>query len=212
MGKLAVIGAGFGRTGTLSLKHALEALGFGPCYHMAEVATHLDHVDLWRRAWRGEDVWPEMFADYQAAVDWPAAAFWHRLMDYYPDAKVVLSLRDAESWFKSATDTIFRSMREGLASGDPALHERLLMAKEIIIDGTFDEDLTDREAAIAAYDANVAAVRATVPASRLVEVHAKDGWPPLCAGLGVPIPDDPYPRVNTTEEFFERWRRRADPR
>ena len=212
MGKLAVIGAGFGRTGTLSLKHALEALGFGPCYHMAEVATHLDHVDLWRRAWRGEDVWPEMFADYQAAVDWPAAAFWHRLMDYYPDAKVVLSLRDAESWFKSATDTIFRSMREGLAAEDPALHERLLMAKEIIVDGTFDGDLTEQEAAISAYDANVAAVRATVPASRLVEVHAKDGWPPLCAGLDVPIPDGPYPRVNTTEEFFERWRRRADPR
>ncbi len=212
MGQLAVIGAGFGRTGTLSLKHALEALGFGPCYHMAEVATHPDHVDLWRRAWRGEDDWPEMFADYQAAVDWPAAAFWRRLMDYYPDAKVVLSLRDAESWFKSATDTIFRSMREGLASEDPVLHERLLMAKEIIVDGTFDGDLTDRDAAIAAYEANVAAVRATVPASRLVEVHAKDGWPPLCAGLGVPTPDGPYPRVNTTEEFFERWRQRADPR
>ena len=209
---LKVIGAGFGRTGTLSLKHALERLGLGPCYHMAEVAAHPEHVDLWRRAWRGEDPWGEIFADYHAAVDWPAAAFWPRLMDHYPDAFVLLSLRDGRSWFKSATDTIFRSMREGLASGDATLQERLLMAKEIIVDGTFDGDLADRDAAIAAYEANVARVRATVPQDRLIEFDARDGWPPLCAALGVPIPDEPYPRVNTTEEFFERWRRRADPR
>ena len=209
---MKVIGAGFGRTGTLSLKHALERLGFGPCYHMAEVAAHPEHVDLWRRAWRGEDPWAEIFADYRAAVDWPAAAFWPRLMDHYPDAFVLLSLRDGQSWFKSATDTIFRSMREGLASGDATLQERLLMAKEIIVDGTFDGDLTDRDAAIAAYEANVARVHATVPQDRLIEFDARDGWPPLCAALGVPIPDEPYPRVNTTEEFFERWRRRADPR
>ena len=209
---LKVIGAGFGRTGTLSLKHALERLGFGPCYHMAEVAAHPDHVDLWRRAWRGEDPWSETFAGYAAAVDWPAAAFWPRLMDHYPDAFVLLSLRDGASWFKSATDTIFRSMREGLASGNATLQERLLMAKEIIVDGTFDGDLSDRDAAIAVYEANVARARATVPQERLIEFDARDGWAPLCAALGVPVPDEPYPRVNTTEEFFERWRRRADPR
>jgi len=209
---LKVIGAGFGRTGTLSLKHALERLGFGPCYHMAEVAAHPEHVDLWRRAWRGEDPWAEIFAGYAAAVDWPTAAFWPRLMDHYPDAFVLLSLRDGASWFKSATDTIFRSMREGLASGNATLQERLLMAKEIIVDGTFAGDLSDREAAIAVYEANVAKVRATVPKSRLIEFDAGDGWAPLCAALGVPVPDEPYPRVNTTEEFFERWRRRADPR
>ena len=209
---LAVIGAGFGRTGTLSLKHALERLGFGPCYHMAEVATHPEHVDLWRRAWRGEDVWPTLFADYGAAVDWPVAAFWQRLADAYPGAKVLLSLRDAESWYRSANDTIFRSMREGLASENETLRERLLMAKEIIVDGTFDGDLTDRAGCIAAYEANVAAVRAAIPAPRLIEAHAKDGWSPLCTALGVPVPDEPYPRVNTTQEFFERWRRRPDPR
>ena len=219
---LKVIGAGFGRTGTLSLKHALERLGFGPCYHMAEVAAHPEHVDLWRRAWRGrgvrgsplqmEDPWAEIFAGYASAVDWPTAAFWPRLMDHYPDAYVLLSLRDGQSWFKSATDTIFRSMREGLASGNAKLQDRLLMAKEIIVDGTFDGDLTDRDAAIAAYEANIASVRATVPRARLIEFDAHDGWPPLCAALDVPVPDEPYPRVNTTEEFFERWRRRADPR
>ena len=190
---------------------------------MAEVAAHPEHVDLWRRAWRDrgvrespaqmEDPWAEIFAGYDAAaVDWPAAAFWPRLMDHYPDAFVLLSLRDGQSWFRSATDTIFRSMREGLASGNATLQDRLLMAKEIIIDGTFGGDLTDREAAIAAYEANITAVRATVPPARLIEFDARDGWPPLCAALGVPVPDEPYPRVNTTEEFFERWRRRADPR
>ena len=99
---LAVIGAGFGRTGTLSLKQALERLGFDACYHMAEVATHPEHADLWLRAWRGEDVWDALFTGYRAAVDWPAAAFWPRLMERYPAAKVLLSLRDGESWFKSA--------------------------------------------------------------------------------------------------------------
>lgn len=209
---MSVIGAGFGRTGTLSLKHALEKLGLGPCYHMAEVAAHPEHVDLWRRAWRGEDVWPELFANYHAAVDWPVAAFWRRLADHYPNALVVLSLRDGASWFKSADNTIFRSMREGLASGNETLRERLAMAKEIIVDGTFGGDLSNRDACIAAYEANVAAVRAEVDPSRLIEFRAADGWPPLCAALGVPVPDEPYPRVNTTEEFFERWRRRSDPR
>ena len=209
---LAVIGAGFGRTGTLSLKHALEKLGLGPCYHMAEVATHPEHVDLWRRAWRGEDVWPELFADYRSAVDWPVAAFWERLADYYPGAHVLLSLRDAASWYTSADSTIFRSMREGLESDDASIRDRLMMAKEIIVDGTFNGDLGDRDACMATYQANVAAVRATVPAARLIEARAEDGWPPLCAALGVPVPKAPYPKVNTTEEFFERWRRRTDPR
>ena len=86
------------------------------------------------------------------------------------------------------------------------------MAKEIIVDGTFDGDLSDREAAIAVYEANVTRVRTTVPEARLIEFDARDGWAPLCAALGVPVPDEPYPKVNTTEEFFERWRRRADPR
>jgi hypothetical protein len=211
---LRVIGAGFGRIGTLSLKLALEQLGFGPCYHMAEVRGHPGHIALWRRAWGGEDVWPQLFDGYAAAVDWPAAAFWQPLMAYYPDAKVVLSLRDGESWFKSATDTIFRGVREGLAnaaSGEGPADEHLAMVKEIIVDGTFAGDLTDAAAAVATYEANVAAARKAVPASRLIEAHARDGWAPLCAGLGVAVPDAPYPKVNTTAEFAARWGRRRGP-
>ncbi len=208
---LAVIGAGFGRTGTLSLKQALERLGFDACYHMAEVATHPEHADLWLRAWRGEDVWDTLFAGYRAAVDWPAAAFWPRLVERYPDAKVLLSLRDSESWFKSASSTIFQSMEHARRSPDERLRTRLKMANEIIREGTFGGRLMDRDHAIAIYEANVAKVRAEVPADRLIEFRASDGWTGLCEPLGLPAPDEPYPWVNTSEEFLDRWRNRPDP-
>ena len=208
---LAVIGAGFGRTGTLSLKQALERLGFDACYHMAEVATHPEHADLWLRAWRGEDVWDTLFAGYRAAVDWPAAAFWPRLMEHYPDAKVLLSVRDGESWFKSASSTIFQSMEHARRSPDERLRTRLKMANEIIREGTFDGRLMDRDHAISVYEANVAKVRAEVPADRLIEFQASDGWVGLCEPLGLPEPEDPYPWVNTSEEFLDRWRNRPDP-
>ena len=208
---LAVIGAGFGRTGTLSLKQALERLGFDACYHMAEVATHPEHADLWLRAWRGENVWDTLFAGYRAAVDWPAAAFWPRLMEHYPDAKVLLSLRDGESWFKSASSTIFESMEHARRSPDERLRSRLKMANEIIREGTFDGRLLERDHAIAVYEANVAKVRAEVPADRLIEFQASDGWRGLCEPLGLAEPDEPYPWVNTSEEFLDRWRNRPDP-
>ena len=208
---LAVIGAGFGRTGTLSLKQALEKLGFDACYHMAEVATHPEHAELWLRAWRGEDVWDTLFAGYRAAVDWPAAAFWPRLMEHYPDAKVLLSVRDGESWFKSASSTIFQSMEHARRSPDERLRSRLKMANEIIREGTFDGRLMDRDHAISVYEANVAKVRAEVPADRLIEFQASDGWAGLCEPLGLPEPEDPYPWVNTSEEFLDRWRNRPDP-
>ena len=203
---LEVVGAGFGRTGTLSLKLALERLGFAKCYHMMEVVAQPAHADLWRAAWRGDDPWERIFASCRAAVDWPAAAFWPRLMAFYPDAKVVLTVRDAERWYESAAATIFRSMREGLRSPDPTRRERLRMAHEIIVDGTFGGDLDDKARAIAAYEANVNRVRREVPADRLVVFDPAAGWQPLCAALGVAEPDEPYPHVNTTDEFRARWR------
>ena len=218
-GGLQVIGAGFGRTGTLSLKKALETLGVGKCYHMAEVAANPQHVKLWRAAWRGDNPWERLFDGYSAAVDWPAAAFWQRLMWVYPDAKVVLTVRDPESWYRSAQRTIFESMKQGLRSEGATLRERLRlglgefrrrprrrMAQEIIVDGTFGGDLDDKANALAVYAANVARVHDEVPADRLVVFDSNDGWPPLCQALDLPVPDVSYPRINTTEEFVERWR------
>ena len=206
---LKVIGAGFGRTGTLSLKLALERLGFAKCYHMMEVVEQPHHAPLWQDAWRGAEPWETLFDGYAAAVDWPAAAFWEPLMAFYPEAKVVLAMREAASWYESAKATIFRSMQEGLRSGDPKRRERMAMAKEIIVDGTFGGDLDDRANAIAVYEANVARAKATVPRERLVVFDPHDGWPPLCEALGVPVPNEPYPRVNTASEFHDRWRRAA---
>ena len=206
---LEIIGAGFGRTGTLSLKQALERLGLSKCYHMAEVMEHPEHADLWLAAWRGDDPWERLFDGYAAAVDWPAAAFWPRLMAFYPQAKVLLTVRDARRWYKSATDTIFQSMKDGLRSPDLARRERLRMAHEIIVEGTFGGDLDDEASAIAVYEANVARFHAEVPADRLIVFDPKDGWQPLCDALGVAPPDEPYPHVNTTGEFHQRWRLNA---
>ena len=206
---LDIVGAGFGRTGTMSLKVALERLGYSKCYHMIDVLSHAGHVDLWRKAWRGDEPWERLFDGYAAAVDWPAAAFWPRLMAFYPQAKVLLTVRDAQRWYKSARDTIFQSLRDSLRSPDAARRERARMAHEIIVDGTFGGDLDDQARAIAIYEANVARVYSDVPADRLIVFDPKDGWQPLCEALGVAPPDEPYPHVNTTAEFHERWQRIA---
>ena len=203
---LKLIGAGFGRTGTLSLKFALERLGFAKCYHMMAVVEQPHHAALWQAAWRGDEPWEALFDGYAAAVDWPAAAFWEPLMAFYPEARVILTVRDAASWYESAAATIFRSMQEGLRADDPVRRKRLAMANDIIVEGTFGGDLDDKANAIAVYEANVARVRAVVPPERLIVFDSRDGWAPLCRALGVSVPDEPYPRVNTTGEFHERWR------
>ena len=194
------MGAGLGRTGTLSLKMALEQLVGGSCYHMLEVFAHPDHVAMWHGATRGEPVdWDELFADYTTAVDWPAAAFWRELSAAYPDAPVVLSTRDSESWWRSADQTIYEVFRGEHDADDPwfAMISELQRTR-------FTPDFLDREAAIAAFEAHNAEVRAIVSPERLVEWRPGDGWAPLCAALGVPVPDEAFPHTNTTEEFRTR--------
>ena len=208
---LKVIGANFGRTATMSLKQGLEILGFEKCYHMSEVVVHPEHIELWLEAWRGKDIWKTIFTGYQAAVDWPAAAFWPQLMHAYPEAKIVLSIRDADEWFESAVNTIFRSMDGNLLAKDEVLRTRIEMLKEIIVDGTFDGDLMDRDKCIKIYKENIERCRSEVPSYRLIEFDASLGWEPLCRGLGCRIPQQPYPHVNKASEFAHRWRNQKDP-
>lgn len=194
---LRVVGAGLGRTGTLSLKLALERLLGGPCYHMMEVFSHPEHVASWHEAARGGNPdWEEVFRDYRAVVDWPAASFWPELMEAFPDALVLLSVRDADGWWKSASQTIFPVSRG--ASGE----WRDMV--DAVFAARFTSALDDREACIAAFERHNAAVRERVPASRLLEWRASQGWEPLCTALGVPVPDEPFPRANTSEEFLGR--------
>jgi len=194
---LRVIGAGVGRTGTLSLKVALERLLGGPCYHMVEVFAHPDHVAAWHGAALGRmPDWRRVLEGYRAAVDWPASAFWPELMEAFPDALVLLSVRDPESWWRSANGTIFPSIER--AGGDWRAMVEDMMANR------FTPALEDRDACIAAFERHNADVRRRVPAGRLLEWRASDGWAPLCAALGVSVPAEPFPRVNTTEDFKAR--------
>lgn len=191
---LRVVGAGLGRTGTLWLKLALEKLLGAPCYHMAEVFEHPDHVAIWHAAARGEmPDWGTFLRGYAAAVDWPAAAFWPEIAAAFPDAIVLLSNRDAESWWKSASTTIFPASRQ--AAGPWREMVDALFANR------FTAALDDKQACIAAFERHYADARRRIPPQRLLEWRASDGWAPICRALGVDQPDEPFPRVNTSEEF-----------
>jgi hypothetical protein len=195
---IQIIGAGFGRTGTHSLKVALERLLGGTCHHMVEVFNHPDEVAVWNAATRGEmPDWGEFLSEYSAIVDWPGAAFWPELMAAFPDVPVVLSTRSAESWWRSADNTIFVGIRDGLVIDNPEWHAMVMgmLARHGIT------DLNDADLCKARFEENLRQARAKIPAHRLVEWTATDGWGPLCAALGVAEPDEPFPLTNTTEEF-----------
>jgi sulfotransferase family protein len=201
---LKIIGAGFGRTGTASTKAALETLGFGPCYHMTELFADPTRLQGWLRATAGETVdWAEIFAGYAATVDWPGAAFWRELIEAYPEAKVLLTVRDPDRWYDSVAGTIYLTRDIDTADASPALRDQLRMVNELVWQGTFDGRFEDRDHAIGVYRAHLAEVRATVPAGRLLEYDVAQGWDPLCAALGVAVPDEPFPHLNTAQSMRE---------
>jgi len=214
---LEVIGTGFGRTGTLSLKLALEQLGFGPCYHMVETRRRPAHDALWLALARGEsDDWRAILDGYAACVDWPAVFIWKELVAAYPDAKVILTLRDPEAWYTSAAQTIFARMRDyeaalkqhNVDAIDPAQHAHMMMVNTVVVDKAFGGSLA-REHAIDVFNTYNEAVRRTVPSERLLVYEAGEGWEPLCAFLDVPVPEAPYPKVNTTEDFAAQFPQRT---
>jgi hypothetical protein len=199
---LRVVGAGLGRTGTHSLKLALEQLLGAPCYHMLEVLVHPESVAVWQDAVDGRPVdWYALMDGYAAAVDWPVVAFWSELADAFPDAIVLLSTRSStDAWWKSANETIFEITRRGVP-GDPNMQPQARMIEGLFRRFTPEWNQAGGEAARRAYDAHNAHVRATVPASRLVDWQPGDGWEPICRALGMPVPDEPFPHVNTTDDF-----------
>ncbi len=202
---LSVIGAGFGRTGTLSLKGALEHLGFGPCYHMSEVVQNPGFADWWHRAADGLPVdWDRVFDGYRATVDWPACRFYRQLAAHYPDAKVILTVRDPERWFESAWNTIFHVMTRPRPTDDRSAEHRLSMARKIIIEQTFDGRIDDRRHAISVFERHNDEVRRAIAPDRLLVYDLAQGWQPLCRFLDRPVPDEPMPSVNTTAEFRQR--------
>lgn len=202
---LKVIGAGLGRTGTMSLKLALEKLLGAPCYHMTELFEHLEeHTPLWHAAAKGEKVkWDQVFDGYVAAVDEPVSTQWESVAQYYPDALVILSTRDPDSWWKSAIATILQIKINPPKDMSPARKAWLNMILELY-KSVYPEGFVEEDKAKAAYISHVEKVKASVPAERLLIWNVSEGWGPLCNALDLSIPDEPFPRSNSTEEFLAR--------
>ena len=199
---LRVIGAGFGRTGTSSLKEALEQLGFGPCHHMFELWEHPEQLPAWQAAARREmPDWTRVFAGYESQIDWPGARFWLELAEHFPDAKVILSVRDEDSWFESVQSTIVPLARARALARSEHMRAVAEVAYEIIAQQTFGGRLTDREHIIAVFRRHNAEVQGAIPAERLLTYQVAEGWEPLCRFLGVPVPDTPFPHSNRRETF-----------
>lgn len=217
---MQVIGAGFGRTGTLSFKRALEQLGFGPTYHMQEVMRRPAHIRQWLQYARtGEADWDELFGRFGSGVDYPVSCVWEELAEHYPDAKVVLTVRDPQKWWESTVSTIY-----GFRTAFPSWFQRAVppaggfvdMVDRLVWDGLFDGRITDRERALEVFEQHVEHVRSTCPPERLLVFDVADGWEPLCEFLHVPVPQGPFPHLNDARVTRRvvasvRWGTRATP-
>ena len=210
---LQVIGAGLPRTGTLSMKHALEQLGYGRCYHMEEVFIAHERARAWASYFTGGPVdWDEVFDGYGSAVDAPAYIAWRDLMQAYPDAKVVLTMRDADSWYDSMRKTILADgYIDSLMTTDmaPMLGPMVgAMLSEVPglppMDGP-PSGPPPKEVMMAMREAHNASVQRDVPPERLLVFEVSEGWGPLCSFLGIEIPATPFPRVNDAESFHTKF-------
>lgn len=220
---MQIIGAGFGRTGTLSLQAALEKLGYTPCEHMTGLVQDPDRARLWegvvasheRGEVLGRSEWDRIFSGYGATVDWPGCSFYRELMETYPEAKVILTVRDPNSWYESARDTIY-AISQATASPAfgllgvfaPAARAVGRLTNRLIWRDTFGGRFEDREHAKNVFNQHNEEVRSLVPSDRLLVYEVGEGWEPLCEFLGVPVPpDESFPRLNDREEIAGTARR-----
>ncbi len=201
---LEVVGAGLGRTGTHSLAEALEIVGFGPCYTILDVEQNLGHHLAWSRAANGELIdWGSLFQEYRSAVDWPTVSFLPAILREFSECKVVLTLRDASSWYESARATIFPGLEASAFHPDPEQRSRSELNRNLILDGVFEGKYWDRDHAITIYRKHNEAVIDLVPENRLLLYRIEEGWSRLCAFLGVEVPNRHFPHRNQRAEFLE---------
>jgi len=194
---LKVVGAGVGRTGTHSLKIALEQLLGGPCHHMVEMFGNEEQIAGWTAAIEGRPVdWSQLLSNYRAIVDWPGGAFWREILAANPDALVLLSVRDPEDWYRSASNTIFLAFDRLPDDVRPWMES----VRQLLRD-RYSDQFEDKDAMIAAFNEHNDAVRRGAPPDQLLEWRPGDGWEPICERLGVPVPAEPFPVTNTTDEF-----------
>lgn len=203
---LRVIGAGWPRTGTTSLKVALEKLLSVRCYHMYDLFVDIHNIAIWERALAGDmSGVNETLARYGAVVDWPASFFWRELLATDPDAMVLLSSRDTQSWWQSMSATIVAASHDDRELYADQERRYRPMITELFRRATGERDWSDPERVMAAYERYNDEVRAQTPASKLIDWTPEDGYRPICAALRVPEPTTPFPRVNTTDQFNENW-------
>jgi hypothetical protein len=203
---LQIVGPGFGRTGTRSLKAALELLGFGPCHHMQTLFSDPAQRGFWRTHAAGGAVdWRDVFAGFRSQMCWPGAHVWPELLQAFPEALVVFSTRPAEAWWTSYSRTVGRLRRLYPTLPLPAGVSETLDTMQMLRTRLGVDEMRDRETAIAAFNRQLAEVRAAVPAERLLVFAVGDGWAPLCAFLCIPEPDTPFPRLNDGDDFWSRF-------
>lgn len=208
---LDVVGVGFGRTGTLSLKLALERLGFGPCHHMSVLVEDPGQVARWARIARdGTGDWDAVYGGYRATTDWPGARYWRQITAHFPQAKVILTVRDPQRWYESALNSIYHVAAAPMPA-DPAIVGIRRFVRDLVWNGEFAGRFADRAHAIGVFTEHNEAVRREIPAERLLEFEVDQGWAPLCGFLEVPVPDEPFPRSNDQKEFAERLAQRLGP-
>ncbi len=211
---MKLIGAGLPRTGTLSQKVGLEILGYGPCYHMVNVLANLDLCDQWRQAVDGDGQWDQIFEGFESTVDWPASFCYRELMETYPDAKVLLSVRESTSWARSMRETIWgviygenvvRYLSDARCEVDAKWRGYIDLMKEMWERSGLMEGVDTSEQFMAdAMERYHEEVKATVPSDRLLVWSVKDGWEPLCEFLGTSVPEMPFPHLNDAKEFGDR--------
>lgn len=208
---LKVIGAGEGRTGTVSLKLALEQLGFGPCYHMSDFVGTPSHWPAWERVFDNQPIdWDGIYKGYVAAVDTPSNAYYRELAAFYPQAKIILTVRDPESWYRSVMATVWSDAVQSALAASPlagiigkltaTVPERHFAGS--LVDGKWRAP--NREDGIAGFIRYNETIKSVIPPERLLVYEVKEGWAPLCKFLNVPVPDTPFPRENSTEDFQRR--------
>ncbi len=207
---IKVIGAGFGRTGTTSLKQALETVGFSRCYHMSEVPGHAHGAEGWLQAANGKPMdWDSFLQGYQATLDWPACTFYQQLHAAYPQAKIILTVRDPDRWYDSVSETIYPfsfvmpSWLLRVSGNMRAVHD---MIHTLIWQGTFHGRFLEPAYAKQVFVEHIDTVKRSLPPEQLLVFDVAEGWQPLCAFLGVPVPAEPFPRVNDAEEMKQKIR------
>jgi hypothetical protein len=215
---MKLIGVGFGRTGTASVKTALERLGYGPCYHMSEVVGRSERVRQWLAVSQGDELsWDRVFDGFGSSVDWPGAVYWRELADHYPDAKLLLTVRDPEQWHRSVKDTIFRGAEHrtsgfgrlsaaALKRWSPEFGDYTAMLEEVVHQRVFGGDVITKEHLIRVFEQHIAQVRTEIPAERLLIFDVRHGWNPLCDFLGEPVPDEVFPHVNDADAYTRSFR------